>query len=185
MRRLVWLPIVLLLGLSHTLNATVLLPAEFREIVSGSQIIVYGRVVDVRSELVDGRSRVESVVTIEAATFYRGTPARSVTFRTPGGQVGRYKNVIVGAPEFRVGDEAVWFLKSQSGVMPQIFGMTQGLFRVRIDARTGRRLVVRSPLMARGTGTERVVRGDTKRTPLTLDAFGVQVRTVLQQAGIQ
>ena len=42
--------LVLALALTFPLSATVLIPAEFREIVSGSQIIVYGRVSDVRPE---------------------------------------------------------------------------------------------------------------------------------------
>jgi hypothetical protein len=184
MRRL-FLWVVLIAAAGQTLGATVILPAEFREIVSGSQIIVHGRVIDVRSEWVDGRSRMETYVTVESATFFRGTPTPTVTFRTPGGELGRYKSVTVGAPEFRVGDEAVLFLKSQAAGVPLIFGLNQGLFRVRVDARTGRRLVVRQPLMARGTNPQRVVRGDVNRTPLTLDAFGAQVRTVLQQAGLQ
>jgi hypothetical protein len=185
MRRLSWF-LAVLLGFSSTLAATVIIPAEFREIVSGSQIIVHGRVVEVRSDWVDGRSRVESLVTIEAAAFYRGAPAATLTFRTPGGQVGRYKAVTVGAPEFKVGDEAVLFLKEQGpGVPPLIFGLNQGLFRVRVDARTGRRLVIRQPLMARSDQPERVLRGERQRQPLTLDAFGAQVRAVLQQERAQ
>ncbi len=55
--------IPLLLGFVPALSATVLVPAEFREIVSGSQIIVYGRVSDIRPEWIDGRRRIESVIT--------------------------------------------------------------------------------------------------------------------------
>src|SRR5688572_16955826 len=98
--------LALTVGCLSTLTATVILPADFREIVAGSQIIVHGRVIDVRSEWMDDRSRMESYVTVESATLYRGSPASTLTFRTPGGQVGRYKSVMVGAPEFRVGDEA-------------------------------------------------------------------------------
>jgi hypothetical protein len=35
---------------ASTLSATVVLPAEFSEVVTGSQIIVYGRVAAVRPE---------------------------------------------------------------------------------------------------------------------------------------
>ena len=180
--RPILLSILLLFSVHQTLAGTVLVPAEFREIVAGSQLIVHGRVVDVRSEWVDGRSRIESFVTIEAATFYRGSPAPTVTFRTPGGEAGRYKSVTVGAPEFRVGDEAVLFLKTDGPAGPQIFGLTQGLFRVRVDARTGRRLVARHVLVGAGAGAKRVVRGDRNRTPLTLDDFGALVRAAIQQA---
>src|SRR5215207_2822062 len=92
----------LAVGSLTTLTATVILPADFRAIVSGSQIIVHGRVVDVRAEWVDDRSRIESYVTVELATIYRGSATSTITFRTPGGQVGRFKSVMVGAPEFRV-----------------------------------------------------------------------------------
>ncbi len=175
--------VALLLCVSPSLSATVLIPAEFREIVSGSQIIVHGRVSEVRPEWIDGRRRIESVVTLEAASFYRGTAGSSVTFRVPGGQIGRYKSVTVGAPQFRAGDEVVLFLKSQGPAVPQVFGLNQGVFRVRVDGRTGRRLVMLPIVMARGSEPEPVTRGAADRRPLPLEQFAAQVRTVLQQGG--
>jgi hypothetical protein len=168
------------LSVCAAIGATVLIPAEFREIVSGSQIIVYGRVIDVRSDWVDGGTQIETAVTIESATFYRGTPAATVVFRTPGGEVDRTRDVMVGAPTFKVGDEAVWFLKAQGSGL-RIFGLNQGLFRVRIDPRTGRRLVIRQALISNGAAAQRIVRGDRTRRPLTLDSFGSEVRAALQQ----
>ena len=172
--------IPLLLGFVPALSATVLIPSEFREIVSGSQIIVYGRVSDIRPEWIDGRRRIESVITLDAASFYRGTSARSVTFRVPGGQIGRYKSVTVGAPEFKAGDEVVLFLKAQGPSVPQVFGLNQGVFRVKVDDRTGRRLVTQPIVMATGTAPQRVVRGARDRQPLPLDQFAAQIRTVLR-----
>jgi hypothetical protein len=172
-----------LLTLGAPLSATVLIPAEFREIVSGSQIIVYGRVSDVRAEWTAGRRRIESIVTLQASSFYRGTASRTVTFRVPGGRIGRYKSVTVGAPEFTRGDEVVLFLRASGPSVPQVFGLNQGVFRVRVDARTGRRLVTQPIVMARGTAPEVVTRGARDRRPLPLDQFAAQVRTVLQQAG--
>lgn len=178
MRFLLLIP--LLLGFVPALSATVLIPSDFREIVSGSQIIVHGRVSDVRAEWIDGRRRIESVVTLDASSFYRGTSSRSVTFRVPGGQIGRYKSVTVGAPEFRTGDEVVLFLRAQGPSVPQVFGLNQGVFRVKVDERTGQRLVTQPIVMAKGTAPERVVRGARDRQPLPLDQFAAQVRSVLQ-----
>jgi hypothetical protein len=177
--------LALLLCFTPPLSATVLVPAEFREIVTGSQIIVHGRVSDVRAEWIDGRRRIESVVTLQAADFYRGTPAERVTFRVPGGQIGRYKSVTVGAPEFRAGDEVVLFLKARGPAVPQVFGLNQGVFRVRVDARSGRRLVTQPIVMARTAAPEPVVRGAADRRPLPLEQFATQVRTVLRQGGAQ
>ena len=168
-----------------SLSATVLLPAEFREIVNGSQIIVYGRITDVRAEWTDGRRRIESVVTLQPADFYRGTPAERVTFRVPGGQIGRYKSVTVGAPEFRAGDEVVLFLRARGPAVPQVFGLNQGVFRVRVDTRTGRRLVTQPILTARAEAPEPVVRGAANRQPLPLEQFATRVRTALRQGGVR
>ena len=46
--------LAVLFALSAPLSATVLIPAEFREIVSGSQIIVHGRVLDQNERPVPG-----------------------------------------------------------------------------------------------------------------------------------
>jgi hypothetical protein len=175
----------LLLCFTPSLSATVLLPADFRQIVAGSQIIVYGRVTDVRAEWASGRRRIESVVTVAASEFYKGTPSRTVTLRVPGGTIGRYKSVTVGAPEFRVGDEAVLFLKAEAPAVPHIFGLNQGVFRVRIDSRSGRRIVTVPILSARGTTPEIVQRGATHRRPLPLAQFVSQVRSAVQQGGVR
>jgi len=168
-----------------SLSATVLLPAEFREIVTGSQIIVYGRITDVRAEWTNDRRRIESVVTLQPADFYRGTPAERVTFRVPGGQVGRYKSVTVGAPEFHAGDEVVLFLRARGPAVPQVFGLNQGVFRVRVDPRSGRRMVTQPILTARSSAPERVVRGAAHRQPLPLEQFATQVRSALGPGGVR
>lgn len=175
--------IATLLCLGHPLAATVLLPADFNDIVSGSQIIVHGRVVDVRAEWTNDRAQIESYVTVVPSSFYRGSPTASVTFRVPGGQVGRYKQVTVGAPQFVPGEEAIVFLRASGPTVPQVFGLSQGVFRVRLDSRTGRRTVILPILMARGTATERVSRGARVRQPLAIDAFAAQLRATLQQRG--
>ena len=178
MRFLALIP--LLLGLSSVLSATVLIPSDFREIVSGSQIIVHGRVTEVRSEWLPGGRRIESVVTVAPSAYYRGTASGPVTFRVDGGQIGRYKSVTVGAPAFRQGEELVLFLQAQGPSVPRVFGMNQGVFRVNVEERTGRRLVMQPVVAAAGSAPQRVVRGAGDRRPLPLDQFAAQIRTVLQ-----
>lgn len=181
MRR--FIAIIGLLFVAPTLRATVLVPAEFREIVSGSQIIVYGRVSDVHAEWSDDRRRIDTVVSLDAATYLKGGPGDVVTFRVPGGQIGRYKNVMVGAPEFHAGEEAVLFLSAQGPSVAHVFGLSQGVFRVRIDARTGSRLVLPPVLMAAGDAAEPVTRGAADRTPLPLDSFAATVRAAMAARG--
>jgi hypothetical protein len=165
------------------LHATVLLPAEFREIVSGSQIIVYGRVSDVHAEYSDDRRQIDTVVTLDAATYLKGGPGAVVTFKVPGGQIGRYKNVMVGAPEFHAGEEDVVFLSAQGPSIAHVFGLSQGVFRVRVDPRTGSRVVLPPVLMAAGDAAEAVTRGAPDRTPLPLESFAQTVRAAIAQSG--
>ena len=172
-------------ALSLPLHATVIVPAEFREIVSGSQLIVYGRVKDVRPEWTSDRRRIDTLVSVEVSSYLKGGAGQTVTFRTPGGQIGRYKSMTVGAPEFRVGEEAVLFLTSRGPSVASVFGMSQGVFRVRVDSRTGRRLVVPPALMAGSEQPERIVRGAVDRPALALDAFASQVRAAIGQGAVR
>jgi hypothetical protein len=171
--------LTVLLCLADPLAATVLLPADFKDIASGSQIIVYGRVVEARAEWTADRSRIETSVTVIPSVVYRGSPSGTITFRIPGGSVGRYKQVTVGSPELLPGDEAVFFLRANGPAIPQVYGLNQGLYRVRVDERTGRRMVILPPVMARGAGAERLSRGARTRQPLPLEVFNAQLRTVL------
>ncbi|MNC86826.1 hypothetical protein D3C83_25090 [compost metagenome] len=97
-----------------------------------------------------------------------------MVFRVPGGQIGRYRRVMVGAPEFRAGDEVVMFLDGRPPVVPTPFGLSQGVYRVRRSG--GSAVVTPAPVLGGG----RIVRGDPARRPLSVDAFARQVRAVAQ-----
>lgn len=139
-----------------TARGLTLVPAGFNDMVAGSQVIVHGRVVDVRSNLTDGRRSIESVVTVAVIDTVKGDPGREVMFRVPGGRVGRYRRVVVGAPEFAAGQEVIVFLSGRAPALPMPFGLSQGVYRV----------------------TEGVVRGDPSRHPVAIGDFVRQVRTV-------
>jgi hypothetical protein len=177
------LAIFAMLVVAPVVRATVLLPAEFREIVSGSEVIVYGRVLEARAEWADNRHRIDTVVTVQAGTYLKGGPGDTVTFRVPGGQIGVYRNVMVGAPELRTGDEAVFFLVARGPEVPHIFGLSQGLFRVRVEGRGERRIVVPPALMAKGDSPEVVTRGAADRQSRPLEVFAAQVRAVIAAKG--
>lgn len=166
--------------LPAALRATVLLPAEFREIVNGSDIIAYGRVTETRVEWSDDRKNVDTLVSFQVGTYLKGGPGEALVFKVPGGTIGRYRNVLVGAPQFNAGEEAVLFLNSRGREFPSVFGLNQGVFRVSLDTDTQRRMVT-PPLLARGDTPELVVRGAASRRSLPLETFGAQVQTVLRE----
>jgi hypothetical protein len=179
-RRLLALLIVILFPVA--LAATVLVPAEFREVVNGADLIVYARVTSTQTRWGDDRKRVDTLVTLQAGTYLKGSARETLVVVVPGGTVGRYMNVTVGAPTFNAGDEAVFFLTTRGRDLPAIFGLNQGVFRVSMEGASRRRLV-RPPVMSRGIGPETVVRGDPARRPVPLETFGAQVQAVLAEAG--
>lgn len=156
-----------------SLQAMVVIPVEFTEMVAASQTIVQGRVVDVRSYETAGRRTIESLVTVQVVDAIKGQPGGTAYFKLPGGQVGRYRRIMVGAPQFSPGDEVVLFLKGRAPAVPMPFGLTQGVYRVGRDA-SGRAFVM--PAVAAGSG--RIVRGDPARRALELDAFTSMVRSI-------
>jgi len=164
------------------LHATVLVPAEFREVVKGADVIAYGRIVETSAESSGARRRVDTLVTLEVGTYLKGGPGGTLVFRVPGGETGRYRHVFVGAPQFVPGEEAIVFLNLQPGGEPVVFGLNQGVFRVRLDRTTKRRVVVPAALVGEGARPQPVVRGAAARRPMALETFGAQVQTVLAEA---
>jgi hypothetical protein len=162
-------------------GATTVVPLSFEQLVSESQSVVYGRVTDVRGQWTADRRFIESVVTIDvlrgmkgpSTSLTAGSTGESMAFTVPGGQVGRYLNVIPGAPSFVRGDTAVFFLTAQGARLPVTTGLTQGIYRVQRDVISGEMLVL-PPAMEPG----RIVRGDPRRKPMPLAAFEGTVRAL-------
>jgi hypothetical protein len=156
-----------------TAGATTVVPLSFEQLVNESSSVVYGRVLDVRAQWTADRRFIESVVTVEILRGMKGSAGESVAFTVPGGQVGRYLNVIPGAPSFASGDLAVFFLTSRGARLPVTTGLTQGIFRVQRDSASGEMVVV-PPVIETG----RIVRGDPRRKPVALSKFESSIRTV-------
>jgi hypothetical protein len=168
--------IAAILGVHHALEATLLVPAEFREVVSEATLIVRGTVTDVRSFVVSGNA-IDTVATVAIATRLKGEADGFVGVRVPGGEVGRTRYVMAGAPTFRVGQHAVFFLKRASDASWRPIGLTQGVYRVQAEAGTGR-AVIQTPVVTQ-PARERVARGDVRRRALPVAEFESLVRLVL------
>lgn len=185
-RRRAVLLVVAALGLllSRPVAATTVVGADFSELVAAAGTIVHGRIVDTRSEWVGNRDRIDTLVTLSADDYYKGNLGREVVFRVPGGQVGRYRSILIGAPVFTIGQEVILLLNSHGSLVPYVLGLSQGVFRVR-NLPAGRQVVTPTPLLARGTKPERVVRGDPSRRPLAVPEFAALVRSILASHAVQ
>ena len=159
------------------LEATVILPANLGELVTGARAIVHGHVVAVEPRWVDGRRQIETLVTLHAEEYLKGDLGSDVTFKVPGGQMGPYRSVMVGAPTFHEGDEVVVFLNAQGPTVPWISGLNQGVFRVGDDG-SGAKVVV--PGVSLAAGEPQIVRGDPSRARVGLEAFTDRVRGLVR-----
>ena len=161
------------------LTAHTVIPADFKEIISESTLIVRGRVTDVRAVDTSTAGRgVESVVTVAVENVLKGQASGFVYMRVPGGVIGSTRHVMSGAPTFKAGERAVLFLKP--GVSDPAYrpvGLTMGVYRIQVESLT-RRLVVPPPLVAGRTenASGPAIRGDVRRKMMPITEFESLVR---------
>jgi hypothetical protein len=163
-------------------QASTLLPADFRVVVTDATVIVRGRVTDVRA-VRSVAGDVETVATIAVEAVLKGEAATFVSMRVPGGTMGRYRTVMPGAPRVGVGDAGVFLLKRVAGGSLWPVGMSAGIYRVTVS--NGRTLVappVAPGITAAATGV--VTRGDTRRGRLPLSEFESIVRLIVRGAAL-
>ena len=172
------LALCMLVGLSPLARATVIVPADLGELARDAQAIVRGRVASVEARWTDDRRAIESIVTLDIESTLKGSFGADVQFRVPGGQLGRFRSLVVGAPAFRVDDRVVVFLVAWGPSVPYVVGMSQGVFRV-VAAQGGGWLVTPPALLPAVAGTVPIVRGDPNRRPLPLGDFEQRVRALV------
>lgn len=154
-------------------RASTLRPMDLAELALEASVILHGRVVEVRPEWVRGGRQIDSVVTVEVETLFKGEPARRVSFFSPGGQIGVYRTVVPGAPELAPGAEVVLFL-APSGAerTPSVVGLSQGVLKVLPDANGAKR--VRAPFLVPGLLDAHV----PARISLTLEELAEQLARI-------
>jgi hypothetical protein len=161
-------------------GAAVLVPADLTELSREAGAIVRGRVAAVEGRWTPDRRGVETLVTLEAEAYLKGALGETVTFTVPGGRLGRFRNLVVGAPELAVDQRIIVFLGHRGPGIPFVLGLSQGVYRL---VRTGDSWFVAptAPTTA-GPLPQKVVRGDPARRPLALPAFERQVRLIVERA---
>jgi hypothetical protein len=176
---------LILLGLGllagATAHATVVVPADLKQLTTRANAIVRGRVVTVQSQWTGDGRRVETIVTLEASGYIKGDLGPRVIFRVPGGKMGTLRSVVVGAPVVREGDEIIVFLGATGPAIPRIVGFNQGIFRVAIDAASGRRVVAKPVLAGEPASKTPFRAGDVTVKTVPLSEFEGQVRSLVAQ----
>jgi hypothetical protein len=164
--------------LAATARATVIVPADLAELTRDARAIVRGHVVAVDAQWTDARRTVETVVTLEPEHYLKGQLGDLVRFRVPGGTMGRYRNIVVGAPQFAVGQRVIVFLGASGPRVPFVLGLNQGVYRVAVSD-SGAAVVAPPPVLPGVRGP--IVRGTAARRPAPLAEFERDVRLLVEK----
>ncbi|MQA28261.1 MAG: hypothetical protein GEU82_00270 [Luteitalea sp.] len=172
--RSIILSLFLALSVAASPRATVLIPADVGELARDARAIARGVVVSVDGRWTDDRRTIETIVTLETEAYLKGGFGETLQFRIPGGSLGRYRNIVVGAPQFTPGQRVIVFLGARGPGIPFVLGLGQGVFRVTMDA--SRTWTVSPPPMLPSSGP--VVRGSATRRAAPLADFEREVRAL-------
>jgi hypothetical protein len=168
--------IALVLALAAGVRATVLIPADLGELASDARAIARGRVVAVDARWTDDRRTIETIVTLEVESYLKGELGSEVRFSVPGGTFGRYRNIVVGAPQFAIGQRAIVFLGARGPSVPYLVGFSQGVFRI-VAGADGAPIVMPPAVMPSVSGP--IQRGSAARRPAPLAVFERDVRALV------
>lgn len=94
---------------------------------------------------------------IRVTEQFKGSSQGIVDVAVPGGTASNVRQTFPGTPQFRIGDDYVFFLWTGRSGLTQVIGLTQGLFALSpgsADAPTATRAASREVMLERGTGRE-------------------------------
>ena len=171
----------MLLTLTLPARATMLIPADLGELSRDARAIVRGRVAALDSQWTEDRGTIETIVTLEVESYLKGALGPRLRFRVPGGDLGRFRSIVVGAPAFAVDQRVIVFLGARGPSVPYVLGLSQGVFRVvRGLDNSGWSVTPPAilPAVAGAGAAGPVVRGDPSRRALALADFEQRVRAL-------
>jgi hypothetical protein len=163
-------------------RATVLIGADLGELARDARAIARGRVVAVDPQWTSDRRTIETLVTLEVESYLKGALGQTVQFRVPGGRFGRFRSIVVGAPEFDIDDRVVVFLGARGPSVPYVVGFSQGVYRISRSSDGSTWLVSPPAPLPSASGSVTIVRGDPSRRPLPLNDFEQRVRALVGSA---
>src|SRR3954454_13514148 len=149
-------------------RATVLIPADLGELSRDAVAIARGRVAALDAQRTGDRGTIETIVTLEVESYLKGSLGSTLRFRVPGGELGRFRSIVVGAPEFVVDQRVVVFLGANGPSVPHVLGLNQGVFRMSRSADSAGWIVTSPVLPPATTASVRVMRGDPSRRAVAL-----------------
>jgi len=138
--RFLWLlSLAGLLLIAMTARATTLVRLPFPDLVHYASAIARVRCVgaDIRVE----NGEIFTDTRFHVLETEKGLLPAQIVVRQPGGTFQHLHSHVEGAPEFRIGEEVYLFLWGRPGRQFYVLGWSQGTFRLRRDALSGKETV--------------------------------------------
>ena len=177
-------------------SATTVVPPEFDQLVNESDYIVRAVVKSVTSEFrAKGTGRkIYTSVEVEVREVIAGTPPVPLVLVMLGGQVGDEVMTLEGAPQFKVGDEDILFVRDNGRTIFPLFAIMHGRYPILKEKGTKREYVARSnqvPLqdtaevvlpLTDGAASELQRQTRSTESALTPDQFVQRVKSAVNPA---
>jgi hypothetical protein len=160
-------------------RATTLARLSLDDLARAATLIVRARCTATSSRWEGGT--VWTFAEFDVSETFKGSAPQRVTVRLPGGQAKGITVHVEGAPRFTAGEEGVLFLEKTRMGDYAITAWTEGTFRLRRDAQTGRETVTQdSAALAIFDPATRQFRGEGLRN-LSLDEFRSRLTAALSR----
>jgi len=119
------------LAMTVPASLAIMTKASMADLAAGSTGIVQGKVTSVTSQWDTEGKTIFTYVTVAVNRWLKGTGAKAVTIRIPGGEVGDVGLWVEDTPVFREGQDVITFLEpsGEESVM-KVKAMFQGKFTV-------------------------------------------------------
>jgi hypothetical protein len=101
---------------------------SFDRLVDEADVIVRGRVQELKNSPASDRSSVSTVITVSVENQFKGDKVSSVTLQQPGGSLGAVVQSVPGLAEFSSGEDVILFLKRRREGAFAVIGGKQGKF---------------------------------------------------------
>jgi len=116
--------------------------SRLAELTKQAEVIVVGKVTDVRSEWNSDKTRIFTKVSVDVAEYVKGeTPTKTLIITQLGGEIDGVGELYTHTPTFSQGEEVLVFVKKDSKNNLIVAGGNEGKFKVTKDGLTGERMV--------------------------------------------
>jgi len=140
---------------------------SIEDLARGAGVVVEGRVESAASSWNATHTQIVTAVSVRVSQYVKGSGPETIRMQLLGGTVGEITMAVLGQAEFTPAEDVFLFLSPtwESGQFPVVQG-EHGKFSVRIDARSGRKVLSAPAINLFGDEVVRAVRSVSAARPI-------------------